>query len=329
MSKNEPDAVRRLRIIDSHTVGEPTRVVISGGPEVLEKGAVAARDFLRDEADWMRCCLINEPRGFDAVVGAFLCDPVDEDCVSAVVFFNNGGYLPSCIHATIGVIRTLEHMGRIGIGRHRLETSAGVVTAELSADGSVTVENMPSYRTGKNVVLDVPGYGEVSGDIAWGGNWFFLIAGQGPPVEQSGIADLIAFSMAVRRVLDSSGVRSEDGALIDHVEVFGEPREGLDADSQNFVLCPGGAYDRSPCGTGTSAKLACLAADGDLAEGKIFRQAGIVGTVFEGRYRRIDAERITPIVTGKAWITAECEIIIEPDDPFRFGIATENIFEKN
>lgn len=318
--------IRRLRVIDSHTIGEPTRVVVSGGPAMAEKGAAFARRFLRDEADWMRRCLIDEPRGFDAVVGAFLCEPADGTCVSGVVFFNNGGYLPSCIHGTIGVIRTLRHMGRIGEGSHRLETPVGVVTAVLSADGGVTVENVPCHRERKDVVVDVPGYGKVSGDIAWGGNWFFLISGYGPPVRQSGIAELMAFTTAVRRALDSSGIRSEGGELIDHVEVFSDPEDGVDADSQNFVLCPGGAYDRSPCGTGTSGKLACLAADGDLAEGEVFRQAGIVGTCFEASYRRIDAERITPIVTGKAWITAESEIIMEPDDPFRHGIGTRNVF---
>jgi len=329
MSAECSGETKRLRIIDSHTAGEPTRVVISGGPEMPEKGAAAARAFLQENADWMRRSLIDEPRGFDAIVGAFLCDPVDSSCVTGVVFFNNGGYLPSCIHGTIGVIRTLQHMGRIGVGSHRLETPVGVVVAELSASGNVTVENVPSYRTRKGLVLDVPGYGAITGDIAWGGNWFFLIAGQGPPVRQSGIAELMAFTTAVRRVLDSSCIRSDQGERIDHVEIFAEPAEGVQADSQNFVLCPGGAYDRSPCGTGTSGKLACLAADGDLAEGEIFRQAGIVGTVFEGSYRRIDAESITPIVTGRAWITAESEIIIEPDDPFGFGIGTESVFGKS
>lgn len=321
--------MKRIRVIDSHTGGEPTRVVISGGPEIPEKGAAAARKFLDGHADWMRRCLIDEPRGFDAVVGAFLCEPCDASCVSGVVFFNNGGYLPSCIHGTIGVIRTLQHMGRIGVGSHRLEIPIGVVTAVLCEDGSVTVENVPCYRTQKDVAVDVPGIGRVIGDIAWGGNWFFLIAGQGPPVRFSGIAELIRYATAVRRALDESGIRGDGGGLVDHVEIFAEPGEGIFADSQNFVLCPGGAYDRSPCGTGTSGKLACLAADGELAEGEIFRQAGIVGTVFEGSFRRIDAERITPIVTGKAWITAESEIILEADDPFRFGIGTENIFGKS
>jgi 4-hydroxyproline epimerase len=329
MSASNFEGVMRLRVIDSHTVGEPTRVVVSGGPQMPEKGAALARKFLREQGDWMRRCLIDEPRGFDAVVGAFLCEPSDESCVTGVVFFNNGGYLPSCIHGTIGVIRTLLHMGRIGVGSHRLETPVGIVTAVLAADGNVTVENVPCYRTKKDLVLEVPGYGSVTGDIAWGGNWFFLIADQGPPVNLAGISELMAFTTAVRRALDETGIRSDEGDLIDHVEVFAEPHEGVDADSQNFVLCPGGAYDRSPCGTGTSGKLACLAADGDLAEGEIFRQAGIVGTVFEGRYRRIDAERITPIITGRAWITAESEIIIEPDDPFGFGIGTEPVFGKN
>jgi 4-hydroxyproline epimerase len=329
MNTNGSSEMKRIRVIDSHTGGEPTRVVISGGPMIPEKGAAAARDFLHNEADWLRRCLIDEPRGFDAVVGAFLCEPCDPSCITGVVFFNNGAYLPSCIHGTIGVIRTLQHMGQIGVGTHRLETPVGVVTAELSVDGRVTVENVPSYRTQKDLALDIPGYGQVIGDVAWGGNWFFLISEQGPPVHLSSIVELNRFASAVRRVLDATGIRGDSGELVDHVEIFAAPGAGIDADSQNFVFCSGGAYDRSPCGTGTSGKLACLAADGELAEGEIFRQAGIVGTVFEGSYRRIDAERITPIVTGKAWITAESEIILEANDPFRFGIRTENIFEKS
>ncbi|MBK1833137.1 proline racemase family protein [Roseibacillus ishigakijimensis] len=310
----------RLQVVDSHTAGEPTRVVVAGGPEAPVAGAAAARDYLRQEADWMRCALIHEPRGFEAVVGAYLCEPTDESCVSGVVFFNNTGYLNGCLHGTIGVMETLRHLGRIEAGVHRLETPIGVVTAEIAADGRVTVSNVPSYRYLENVAVMVPEYGEVVGDVAWGGNWFFLIEGQGPPVRQSAIEELTRFTWAVRQALDASALRGEDGGLIDHVELFATPAPGVAADSQNFVLCPGKAYDRSPCGTGTSAKLACLAASGKLAEGEVFRQAGILGTCFEGRYQRLDARTITPIVTGQAFVTAETNFIMRTDDPYRFGV---------
>lgn len=320
MSVTSQNGVVRVDIIDSHTAGEPTRVVISGGPKVPTRGAKNARVYLREEADWLRCCLIHEPRGFEAVVGAFLCEPEDESCVVGVVFFNNVDYLNGCLHGTIGVVRTLAHLGRIGVGSHRLETPVGVVTAELSEDGLVTVENVPSYRYREAVSIQVDGYGEIIGDIAWGGNWFFLINGQGPPVRVSAIDELTDFTSAVMKALSTSGVRGEDGQLIDHVEVFATPMVGVSADSQNFVLCPGKAYDRSPCGTGTSAKLACLAASGELAENEVFIQAGILGTSFEGKYQRLDDTRIRPIVSGKAWITAESSILLDPDDPFQFGI---------
>ncbi|MGJ8725094.1 MAG: proline racemase family protein [Roseibacillus sp.] len=310
----------KIRVVDSHTAGEPTRVVVSGGPDVPEKGAVAALSFLREEEDWMRCALIHEPRGFEAVVGAFLCEPIDESCVSGVVFFNNAGYLGGCLHGSIGVVETLASLGEISAGAYRLETPVGVITAVLHDDGRVSVTNVPSFRYRAGVTVEVPGYGEVCGDVAWGGNWFFLIEGQGPEVKQENIEELTAFTWAIRQALDGSELRGEDGGLIDHVEVFGVPQSGVEADSQNFVLCPGKAYDRSPCGTGTSAKLACLAAEGRLAEGEVFRQAGILGTSFEGSYRRLDEKRISPMVTGQAYVTAESEVVLRADDPYRYGV---------
>ncbi len=314
------DTIKRVRVIDSHTAGEPTRVVVSGAPKIPTRGASAAHDYLRTQADWMRRALIHEPRGFEAIVGAFLCEPADESCVSGVVFFNNVDYLHSCIHGTIGVIETLAHLGRIQAGTHRLETPVGVVSATLDEDGSVTVENVPSYRYAQQVAVEVPGHGTVTGDIAWGGNWFFLINKQGPPVKREAIEELTAFTWAVRQALDAAGITGKDGGLVDHVEVFADPEDGVEAESQNFVLCPGKAYDRSPCGTGTSAKLACLAADGELAEGETIRQAGILGTSFAGSYRRIDENTITPIVQGRAYVTAESEMVLRSDDPYRYGV---------
>ncbi|MGJ8696602.1 MAG: proline racemase family protein [Verrucomicrobiaceae bacterium] len=310
----------KIQVIDSHTAGEPTRVVIGGAPVPPSPGALAARDFLSSEADWLRTALINEPRGFEAIVGAYLCQPADPTCVTGVVFFNNDSYLNGCLHGTIGLVQTLHHLGRIAPGDHRIETPVGIITATLSTDGSITVQNVPSYRFAEKVTVDVPGHGPVTGDISWGGNWFFLISNQGPDVRFQNIDALTAFTWSVRQALEAQHITGADGGLIDHIETFASPAPGITADSQNFVLCPGKAYDRSPCGTGTSAKLACLAASGQLAEGQTWTQASIIGTTFQGTYKSLPEGKITPIITGTAHITAEATLILNPNDPFHHGI---------
>ena len=313
-------SISRLRVIDSHTGGEPTRVVIEGGPD-LGPGTVAEKAArLRDEHDWLRSSVCNEPRGHEAMVGALLVEPHAPDCCCGVIFFNNLSTLNMCIHGTIGLAATLAHLGRIGPGAHRIDTPVGVVVAELAADGSVTVANVPSYRLAAGVEVEVPSWGKVRGDIAWGGNWFFLIDRQGPEVAFREIDALTAFTVAVRGALEAAGITGANGMEIDHIEVFGPPADPAAADSRNFVLCPGKAYDRSPCGTGTSAKLACLHADGKLAPGKTWRQAGILDTVFEGRVTELPDGKVTPRVTGRAWVNGEAVYLIDPTDPFRHGI---------
>jgi 4-hydroxyproline epimerase len=254
------------------------------------------------------------------MVGALLVEPHAPDCCCGVIFFNNLSTLNMCIHGTIGLAATLAHLGRIGPGAHRIDTPVGVVVAELAADGSVTVANVPSYRHAAGVEVEVPGWGKVRGDIAWGGNWFFLIDRQGPEVAFREIDALTAFTVAVRGALEAAGITGANGMEIDHIEVFGPPADPAAADSRNFVLCPGKAYDRSPCGTGTSAKLACLHADGKLAPGKTWRQAGILDTVFEGRVTELPDGKVTPRVTGRAWVNGEAVYLIDPTDPFRHGI---------
>jgi 4-hydroxyproline epimerase len=308
-----------MKIIDSHTGGEPTRTVISG----LETptGASATREYLRERADWIRSALIHEPRGFDAMVGAFLCQPSDPTCVTGVVFFNNVSYLHGCLHGTIGVVETLAHLGRIAPGEYRIENPVGVVTAILSEDLTVTVKNLPAYRYADEITVDVPVYGPVTGDIAWGGNWFFLISDQGPAIRPTNVEALTEFTSSVREALRTHGITGQEGGEIDHIECFADPQPGIEADSQNFVLCPGKAYDRSPCGTGTSAKLACLAASGKLAEGEIWRQASIIGSIFEGSYQRAgEPDQVIPSITGRAFVNGETTLILNPDDPFQYGI---------
>lgn len=313
MSLNE---VTRLRAIDSHTGGEPTRVVIGGFPD-LGPGSMADRlDAFRRDHDKLRSAVVCEPRGHDAVVGALLCDPVDPTAAAGVIYFNNVGYLGMCGHGTIGLVKTLEYMGRITSGTHRIETPVGDVEATLNADGSVTITNEPSYRHAKDVEVDVPGIGVVKGDIAYGGNWFFLIGEHPLNIELADLEALTQYSVAVRNALNANGITGAGGAEIDHIELFSPTPT---ADSRNFVLCPGLEYDRSPCGTGTSAKLACLVADGKLDEGDVWRQESLIGSVFEGRVK-LDGERIIPIISGTAHVTAELDLVFDNADPYHFGI---------
>jgi len=313
-------SVQRLRVIDSHTEGEPTRVVIEGGPD-LGSGTVAEKARrLREEHDWLRSSVCNEPRGHDAMVGALVVEPHEPDCCCGVIFFNNVSTLNMCIHGTIGLAVTLAHLGRIGVGEHRIDTPVGVVVARIDGDGSVTVANVPSYRLATGVAVEVPGWGTVKGDISWGGNWFFLIEDQGPAVTFANLEALTTFTCAVRDALEAQGITGADGMEIDHIESFGPPTDPATSDSRNFVLCPGKAYDRSPCGTGTSAKLASLHAAGKLAPGVIWRQAGILDTVFTGTVEVLPDGKVLPRVSGRAWVTGESTYLFGPADPFRHGI---------
>ncbi|MFA9215979.1 MAG: 4-hydroxyproline epimerase [Sphingomonadaceae bacterium] len=309
--------MKTISIIDSHTGGEPTRLVTDGGPD-LGTGPLSERlARLRDEHDYFRSAVVCEPRGSDVLVGALLCQPHAPDCAAGVIFFNNVGYLGMCGHGTIGLVASLAYMGRIGPGRHRIDTPVGVVEAELHEDGSITVDNVVSYRSQKQVTVQVAGHGYVSGDVAWGGNWFFLVSEHGMSLRRDNVEALTAFTQAIAVALMASDISGDDGAVIDHIELFSPSLTG--ADSQNFVLCPGKAYDRSPCGTGTSAKLACLAADGKLAPGALWRQESIIGSVFEASYQ-YRGEQLIPSIRGKAWVNAQGKLILDPSDPFVWGI---------
>lgn len=305
--------MRRITVIDSHTGGEPTRVVISGGPDLGTGSLAARRDRFQREFDHFRSAVVNEPRGSDVVVGALLVEPEDRSCEAGVIFFNNVGYLGMCGHGTIGVVVTLAHLGRLGPGEHRLETPVGVVTAALHPGGEVSVENVPSFRKAAGVTVEVPGAGRVTGDVAWGGNWFFLVKHEGVPLTLAHVDQLTDLAWRMRCAVNAHGFPE-----VDHVELFGPPIVP-GAHARNFVLCPGKAYDRSPCGTGTSAKLACLAADGTLAEGEPWVQESILGSTFTGRYRR-SGEQIIPIITGTAYVNAESTHLLDERDPFCWGI---------
>jgi len=311
--------MKKISVIDSHTGGEPTRIIVDGGPD-LGSGDLAARlQVFRNKYDHYRTATVCEPRGSDVIVGALACVPHDPSCAAGVIFFNNVSYLGMCGHGMIGFIVTLAYQGKITTGKHRIETPVGIVEAELHADNTVTVHNVPAYRYRQAVQIDVTGHGQISGDIAWGGNWFFLINQHGQDLRLSNVEQLTDFSWRVRQALESQGITGENGALIDHVELFGPPASP-DNHSQNFVLCPGKAYDRSPCGTGTSAKLACLAADEKLREGQLWRQESILGSVFEASYRLAADGKVLPSLRGSAFVNAEAQLLLDERDPFVWGI---------
>ncbi|MFZ2281538.1 MAG: proline racemase family protein [Prosthecobacter sp.] len=284
----------RIPIIDSHTGGEPTRVVLGGmSPEDLET---------------YRRAILCEPRGHEVIVGALLTVPKDTSCTAGVIFFNNVGRLGMCGHGLIGLITTLKHLGSISSGEHRIETPVGIVTATLHEDGHVSIRNVPSYRKAKAVQA-----GGVIGDVAYGGNWFFLVSDHGLALTRENIPRLTQASLAMRAAVHAAGFPE-----VDHIELFAPAHDPANH-SRNFVLCPGGEYDRSPCGTGTSAKLACLAADGKLAPNEIWRQESIIGSVFEGSYTPTE-NAIIPTITGTAFITSEATLVLDPGDPFQLGI---------
>ncbi len=308
-----------MRVIDSHTAGEPTRVVLDGGPDL---GAGPLKDrAARLEADHLDFCasVVLEPRGHDAMIGALLVPPDRSDCVTGVIYFNNLQNLGMCGHATIGLAVTLAYLGRIGPGRHKFETPVGVVEVDLVDANTVSVVNIESYRLLKDVTVDVEGTGPVTGDVAWGGNWFFLVKNSPIDLKPGNIRELTDLTLKIRAALEKAGITGADGAWIDHIELFGPP-EVPAANSRNFVLCPGGAYDRSPCGTGSSAKLACLAEDGVLAPGEEWLQESVIGSTYRISYQPDSEGRVIPTIKGQAFVTSEATLVFDPADPYRSGI---------
>jgi 4-hydroxyproline epimerase len=309
--------VKRIQVIDSHTGGEPTRVVVGGGPDLgpgslAERAAVFAERF-----DAFRSCAVNEPRGSDVLVGALLCAPADPANAAGVIFFNNVGVLGMCGHGTIGLAVTLAHAGRMRPGVHRIETPVGVVEVVLHDAHRVTVRNVPSYRRHAGVTVEVNGLGRVTGDVAWGGNWFFLVKDHGEEIAVRNVDRLTDVAWRIRKAVNAAVPEP-----VDHIELFGPPADPANH-ARNFVLCPGKAYDRSPCGTGTSAKLACLFADGRLKPGEVWRQESVTGSVFEGSVEPTgESGVVVPSVTGTAYVTAEATLLVDEDDPLKDGIRT-------
>ena len=323
--------MKRISFLDSHTGGEPTRLIADTSLLDLGSGSVADRlSRLKADHDTFRSRIINEPRGSDVLVGALLVPPSDSSCQFGAIFFNNVGYLGMCGHGTIGLVASLSYLGRISPGSYKVETPVGIVEAILHPSDSplpmgesqgvkypnrVSVRNVPAYRYKKQVAVEIDGR-IIHGDVAWGGNWFFLVHDHGLDVNLQNLDQLTDFAWRIRAAYTRMGILGADGHEVDHVELFSDTP---DASSRSFVLCPGKAYDRSPCGTGTSAKLACLYSDGKLQASQVWKQQSVVGSIFEGSIAR-DGEKIIPTITGEAWVMAAGDLLIDERDPFKDGI---------
>lgn len=302
-----------LTYIDSHTGGEPTRLVTSGLPDfgagtVADQATVFARDF-----DHYRRAIVNEPRGNDVLVGAALVPASVPEADIGVIFFNNVGLLGMCGHGTIGVIASLPDLP----STVRIETPVGLVVANRNEDNSVSITNVRSYVVAEKISVDVPDFGVVEGSVAYGGNTFLLVTNH-PWSNGISISDVRAMTHYCEAVLSSA--RAVD-PTIDHVELFA-PSQCTENDSRNFVLCPGGQYDRSPCGTGTSAKLAWLYANAKLKAGEPYRQESVTGSVFTGKVEEHPDGGVVPTITGTAFVTARGELVIDPADALGWGITS-------
>lgn len=313
-----------MLVIDSHTEGEPTRVIVEGAPDLgqgtlSEKANVLATEY----ADFYRS-LVSEPYGQEAMVGALLVEPSQAEYATGVIYFDPAAVIGMCGHGTIGLAATLAHLGKIGLGSHKIETPVGIVEVTLTDHNTVTVKNVVSYRFKKGITLNVPDVGLVTGDIAYGGNWFFIVNDSPTPVTPNNIRQLTENAIKVRETLYAQGIEGEHGGIIDHIIFYG-PALTEQGHSRNFVLCPDNAYDRSPCGTGSSARLACLAADGLLAPGETIYQESCIGSGYHLSYQPANKGQaptgaIVPSITGQAFVTRESKLIQNPNDPLRHGL---------
>lgn len=313
-----------MRVVDSHTEGEPTRVVVEGWPALTGATMAERRDEVCRRHDHLRRGVVCEPRGHAAVVGALLTTPVTPGAAAGIIFFNNETYLGMCGHGLIGVVRTLEYLGRLHPGPATFDTPVGTVRAELGSDGAVTIHNVPARCYALDVAVDVPGIGTVKGDVSYGGNWFFITEHDLGPLSLGNVRELTRVTQAIQDAIDAQGIHGDRASLdgrIDHIEVSGRATRP-DGDSRNFVLCSGGEYDRSPCGTGTSARMAALHARKELAFGEEWKQESITGSLFTGWLTQGPSGELLPHVRGTAFITAESTLHFDPRDPFQFGLPT-------
>jgi 4-hydroxyproline epimerase len=311
-------SLRMMRVVDSHATGQPTRVIVDGGPDLGTGSLAERRDRFRTHFDRFRTAVVGEPRGSDTLVGAILCKPSDPSCAEGVILFDSSGYLDMSVHAMMGLAVTLDYIGRGTTGGEKIETPAGAVTVDMHTNGDISVRNVPSFRHQKDVSVTVDG-ATYTGDVAWSGSWSFLVRDHNEDLSIARAERLTDLARSIRRALARNRITGSRDEEITDIALFGPPQR-REANSRNFVLRTGKSFRRSPSGTVTSAKLACLHEDGKLAEGQVWRQESITGAMFDGSVKVIDGA-IVPSIRGTAHMIAESVLIVDERDPYCWGIA--------
>lgn len=321
--------------IDAHTCGNPVRVVAKGGPDLVGDTMIEKRRYFLDNYDWIRTGLMFEPRGHDVMSGSILYEPTRDDCDVAILFIETSGCLPMCGHGTIGTVTVAIERGLVTPrepGVLRLDTPAGLVVAQYEQNGdhvdSVRLTNVPAFLHGTDYEVDVPELGTLKMDVAYGGNFYAIIEAQENFRDMSDLSpgDIQRLSPLVRTLMNEKYefVHPEHPEItgLSHVLWTGAPIHA-EAHARNAVFYGDKAIDRSPCGTGTSARMAHWAARGDLGKGDVFVHESIIGSLFKGRVEDVltvgDKPAIVPSIEGWARITGDNTIYIDDRDPFAYG----------
>lgn len=328
-------AQRVFTTIDTHTGGNPTRTLISGLPKLVGETMSEKMLHMKKEFDWIRKLLMNEPRGHDVMSGALLTDPCHPEADIGVIYIETGGYLPMCGHDTIGVCTALVESGLIPIQEPvtylKLDTPAGLVEVEISLENGKAKEvsfcNIPAFLL-KSVSVDVEGIGRVDADIAYGGNFYAIIDAEsvGLDLIPENASNIIEKAINIRNTINvkTEIVHPQYSFIrgLTHVEFFTEPTHEK-ADVKNTVVVPPGGIDRSPCGTGTSAKLAVLYANQEISIGEEFVHESIVGSLFRGCVLETtyvgDVAAVVTKITGSAWLMGMHRFFYHEEDPLKEG----------
>ncbi|MCX7884843.1 MAG: proline racemase [Caloramator sp.] len=329
-------AIRTINAVDSHTMGEPTRIVIGGVPVIPGKTMPEKKAYLEKNLDHIRTAIMHEPRGHKDMFGSIITQPTKEEADLGIIFMDGGGYLNMCGHGSIGALTVAVELGMVPVKEPYtdvvLEAPAGLVKGKVKVeDGKakeVSIVNVPSFLYKQDVEVDVPEVGKLTIDISFGGSFFALVKSSDIAIDicTSNAQKLCDVGMKILKAVNEQ-VKVQHPVLehiksVDLVEIYG-PAKNPKATLQNVVVFGQGQVDRSPCGTGTSAKLATLYAKGQLKINEEFIYESITGTMFKGRVLEEtkvgDYKAIIPEITGSAYITGFNQFIIDPEDPLKYG----------
>lgn len=327
---------RVFSTIDTHTGGEPTRTIIGGLPYIPGKTIVEKMHYLKENMDWVRTSLMFEPRGHSVMSGVILTEPTTPEADIGVIFIETGGYLPMCGHDTIGVSTALVEAGIVKAEEPftyiSLDTPAGLTRVKVHVENgkakSVTFRNIPSFVFAEDVEVTVPGFGRIKMDVAYGGNVYAILPAEavGLKILPENASEIIQKGKLVRDAVNKQvNIQHPEKPFINectHVQFYGEPTNP-GANLKNTVFFADSGIDRSPCGTGTSARVATLYAKGELELNQEFLHESIIGSIFVAR--AVEEAKVGPYkavipeVTGSAFVTAMSQFVIDPEDPHKNG----------